>query len=167
VLPSNLILSEDVKRIFERVWRKSPTLRDQCRRIARAPWARIRLCFVVKTSDRYYALTTRTRYVDGPVTITVRIFVTGRYVEVLGHELEHVLEQIEGLDLEAQALKECSGVFRDENGFYETKRAVNAGRKVYTEYRGAKMVGNAEEAASPCSAEEFYLREVRNRGEAP
>ena len=55
--------------------------------------------------------------------------------ELLAHELEHVLEQAEGLDLPALAKDSSSGVLAPARGVYETERARNAGlaamREVY------------------------------------
>ena len=74
--------------------------------------------------------------------------------ELLPHELEHVLEQVEGIDLPALAKRRASGVQEVGRGVYETERARGAGlmalREVYGEFdpvsaavRGLKRVWRA------------------------
>ncbi len=94
-LPSNVSVPIYVKRVLQAVWKRSPTFRQQYRRIREARNLRIEVYLV----------------------------------------FEHVLEQLEGLDLKALAAQENSGVSRNELGAYETARAVNAGRRVPDEYR--------------------------------
>jgi hypothetical protein len=80
---------------------------------------------------------------------TVKIFMPNDYVELIGHEFEHLLEQIEGLDL--AALAEMSRqARRHEDGAFETVRALDAGRKVKAEYSRAKSSNYP--AVEPCSA---------------
>jgi hypothetical protein len=54
------------------------------------------------------------------------------FVELLAHELEHVIEQLEGLDLQLAARQ---GRGRVREGAYETRRAIEAGRKVAAEVK--------------------------------
>lgn len=136
-LPSNLILSEEARLKLEKVWLRSPTFRDQCRRIAQSPQAEIRFDFVVRNSAAYHAITT-VRKTEGGMTITMRVFISDRQVEMIGHEFEHALEQIEGTDLKALVFVSGADVRRNAEGFYETRRAIEAGRKVFREYRAAR-----------------------------
>ncbi|MGE0129538.1 MAG: hypothetical protein AB7U82_15785 [Blastocatellales bacterium] len=136
-LPPNLILSEEARRRLEKVWLRSPTFRDQCRRVAQLPQAEIRFDFVVRNSDAHHAITMVSR-TEGRMTITMRVFISDRCVEMIGHEFEHVVEQIEGMNLKALAFVPGAGVRRNAEGFYETKRAIEAGRRVFREYRAAK-----------------------------
>jgi hypothetical protein len=54
------------------------------------------------------------------------------YVELLGHEFEHVLEQIDGVNLRADAARGHARILAD--GAYETRRATEAGLQVLREY---------------------------------
>ena len=54
-------------------------------------------------------------------------------IEMIGHEFEHVVEQIEGLDLRALARKRGSGVWELDVQVFETDRAQHAGRVVAAE----------------------------------
>ncbi|HSE96899.1 MAG TPA: hypothetical protein VLD57_01430 [Blastocatellia bacterium] len=137
-LPPNLILSGDAKRVLEKVWKRSPTFREQCRRISESPWVKIKVRFVAKRSEPYEALTTLTKYESGFTVSTIHIFIASGYVEKIGHEFEHIIEQIEGLNLQALAAKEGTGVRSNRPGYFETKRAVRAGQRVHEEYRRAR-----------------------------
>ena len=55
-----------------------------------------------------------------------------RYVEYLAHELEHVLEQIDGTDRVRLARQHVDGVV-NVGGVYETARARSVGRTVARE----------------------------------
>jgi len=54
------------------------------------------------------------------------------YVEFIAHELEHVLEQLDGTDLARLARQGLDGVVEGE-GAYETARARSVGRLVARE----------------------------------
>jgi hypothetical protein len=54
------------------------------------------------------------------------------YVEFIAHELEHVLEQLDGMDLGRLARQGLDGVV-DGEGAYETARARSVGRLVARE----------------------------------
>jgi hypothetical protein len=57
-------------------------------------------------------------------------------VELIAHELEHVIEQLDGVDLHARATLPETGVRSlDEDAGFETIRAVRAGRAASEEVR--------------------------------
>jgi Tol biopolymer transport system component len=51
--------------------------------------------------------------------------------ELIAHELEHILEQLDGVDLQAQAGNGV--VWKSGDGDFETRRAIEAGRRVARE----------------------------------
>ena len=58
---------------------------------------------------------------------------TNGLTELVGHEFEHLIEQIEGLDLKRLARVKGSGVHEAEGRMFETDRAQAAGRVVAAE----------------------------------
>jgi hypothetical protein len=48
--------------------------------------------------------------------------------ELVGHEFEHLLEQVEGLDLRALSRIRGSGVHEVDREVFESDRAIEAGR---------------------------------------
>jgi hypothetical protein len=147
-LPPNLILSRHSKPLVEKVWRHSPTFRLQCERIAQAQWLKVRLTFVPKTSapGKYRALTTVNRQSG---LARIEIYAPNDYIELIGHEFEHVLEQIEGLDLASLAEEKGGQTFRHADGAFETARALRAGRQVKSEYRRARSLDDLAVAPAP------------------
>ncbi len=147
-LPPNLILSRQAKPLVEKVWRHSPTFRLQCERIAQAQWLKVRLTFIPKTSapGKYRALTTVNRRSG---LARIEIYAPNDYVELIGHEFEHVLEQIEGLNLAALAEEKGGQTLRHADGAFETARALDAGRKVKAEYKSARSLDDLAVAPAP------------------
>ncbi len=77
------------------------------------------------------ALSLIKRYDTSFVIIRIQIIVPNIHlVEVVGHEFEHTLEQIEGLDLRALASTQSDYVYRSGSGEFETIRAMRAGRVI-------------------------------------
>jgi hypothetical protein len=108
---------------------RSPTFQKQCDRIASAVVLRVSIRVVPATvSGR--AQTTITRYDTGALRAEVLIRFGEDYYELLAHELEHVLEQVDGV-----ALREMPAdrVWLTESGAFETRRAFEAGMRARQE----------------------------------
>jgi len=132
-LPENVSLPEDLKPLLQEMWRRSPTFREQCRRIGEARHLRVKLSYAVPIlSSRFRALSVVNKR-EGQIDVTIKLVSSGDYFEMIAHEFEHVLEQLEGLDLVALAEQRGDRAHRNELGF-ETRRALEAGRKVRNEY---------------------------------
>jgi hypothetical protein len=67
---------------------------------------------------------------------------TNGLIELVAHEFEHVIEQIEGLDLKRSARIKGSGVRELEGRVFETDRAQAAGRLVLVEMDRRFAPGN-------------------------
>jgi hypothetical protein len=132
VRPSNLAAASVFQSSLDRMWRSSPTFNGQCRRLVAAP----RLTVVLRLEERqrrpsFYARTVFERQDGALVAAHVFLSPTPNVVELIAHEVEHVLEQLDGVDLEAQA---GSGhVWKREDGAFETRRATEVGRRVARE----------------------------------
>jgi hypothetical protein len=61
---------------------------------------------------------------------TVLLFDPEQPVELIAHELEHVREQAEGLNLPLLASAHWPGIFRHWDGTFETRRAQETGEQV-------------------------------------
>ena len=62
----------------------------------------------------------------------IELRAAARYVESMAHELEHVLEHLDGTDLPRLARQRVNGVVRS-GAQYETARAQWVGRRVAAE----------------------------------
>ena len=77
-----------------------------------------------RTAMRRFSAGALIAIVEMPVPLTM-----AEYAELFGHELEHVIEQIDGVDL--QAITDArEGATRLAGGAYETARARRAGRLI-------------------------------------
>jgi len=143
LLPSNLILSKQEQPLVERIWRRSPTFRLQCERLSQAQWLKVKLSLAVRSAptERYLG---RTFVNKREGVARIEIYTVEDYVQMVGHELEHVLEQIEGVDIATLAAEGGDLARRHADGSFETARALKAGRKVQAEYISAKDPAEAK-----------------------
>ena len=134
VRPSNLAAASVLQPFIERMLRSSPTFNRQCTRLAAAQ----RLKVVLRLEERqrrpsFYARTVFERRDGVLVAADVFLSPTPDAVERIAHEVEHVLEQLDGVDLAAQV--GSGNVWRREDGAFETRRATDVGRRVAREVK--------------------------------
>jgi hypothetical protein len=135
-----------VNQLFQRtmhdMWHRSPTFRRQIARLAADsslvvtinPWPGI-----VASRNR-----ARTSFVRKNLTLVradvqVRLLDTSTFVETIAHELEHVLEQLDEVDLtrsvDRQGVRATGSLSRSAE--FETERARKVGEIVALEYRAS------------------------------
>jgi hypothetical protein len=137
--PVNIQVDPLLQPLVEKLLRQSPTFRRQWQAIGAARIVRVSLISspLLRESLSTRARTEVSRYAFGAIRAVVELPSAVDITELLPHELEHVLEQIEGLDLPALAQDGDSGVQQVGRGVYETARARSAGfealREVYGE----------------------------------
>ena len=126
---------------FVELLQRSATFRQQCARIARTPELRVTLHVRGSLPERgARALTNIDRFETGAIRADVALRLGRDYLEMLAHEFEHILEQLDGVDLTAWVGR--SGVHRvgssDRGAPIETERARQVGRLVASEYASAR-----------------------------
>jgi len=135
-LQPNIQVGDPFKSVVDHVLASSPTFSRQCERIAALPMVRVSIRALPKEEQSCCrARTTIRRYSSGALIAWIEIPSLAtelEYAELLGHEFEHILEQIDLVDLEAQA-DQGAGARRVEDGAYETERACLAGEAVALE----------------------------------
>jgi hypothetical protein len=138
-IPSNLFIADVYRSVIEKMLRLSRTFRRQCIRIASEPRWTIHIN-VRSTAPQHgvRAMTTMDRKTDGGVTALIELFALNNDVELIAHELEHVLEQLDGIDLRQLAVTRNSGVrsLSADRRLYETRRANRVGAIVNREVHG-------------------------------
>lgn len=137
-IPPNIFVPDMYRPVVESMLRGSPTFRRQCVRIAGAPTLSVYL--VVDPPARRHSVraTTRlTRDDRGRLSAAVNISPFDDTRELIAHELEHIIEQLDGVDLAKHAAQPRTGVFTlDGNGtMFETMRARRMGLRVVSELR--------------------------------
>lgn len=141
-LPAKVVVHDAAAReLVEHSVALSPTLRRQIAAIAGAP-VKVEVRVTLATLPAYRrAETTIERYEEGFIRAQMQIPPGTNFVELLAHELEHVIEQIEGVNL--TALLRTGGATLDANGIFETIRARDAGRSAAIEAEQALRAANA------------------------
>jgi hypothetical protein len=135
-IPGNMHVPESLKPILEEALRQSPTFRRQVQELRRTP--RVRMAITYGSLSIWQVLRAEsTMYLHefGAVDVDTRLYTVRDAIEVVAHELEHVCEQIEGVDVRALSHRRNSGVFTVGSHF-ETRRAVLTGRQVAQEALG-------------------------------
>lgn len=142
--PSNLIVPGMYRPVVDAMLRGSPTFRRQCMRISAEPALTVRVTIppMARRSD-LRAETHLTRNAAGHLTATVEISPFEDLEELIAHELEHVIEQLDGIDLEAHAARSHTGVraIGARADRFETVRAQRAGMTVASELRPRRGAG--------------------------
>ena len=118
--------------------RGSPTFRRQCLRIAAETSLTVQLRMnphALRSDAR--ATTRMTRNALGDLVAIVEIAPLRDTQELIAHEFEHIIEQLDGIDLAAHAARSRTGVSEigSAGGLFETVRAQRMGLKVVSELR--------------------------------
>jgi hypothetical protein len=136
-LPATVSVAHDLQRQIGSMLAMSSTFRAQCGRIAQAR----SLIILIRVDPallehRYRARTSFSRTPAGALVARVQISLRTNPVEWIAHELEHVVEQLDGLNLPALATG-GQGAWLSAEKMFETMRAIEAGRRVAAEMRQA------------------------------
>jgi hypothetical protein len=134
-VPPNIDVSSKHVSMLESMLQRSPTFRRQCMRIAAERSLTVRI-EIARTPSGYdsRATTQITRNADNQLHALVQIKFKD-VQELIAHEFEHIIEQLDGVDLAAHAARRHTGVKEVGRGpnVFETTRARRAGAKVVSE----------------------------------
>ena len=120
--------------LVERMWQDSPTFRRQCLRLRAARTLTVVVRASLPRTD-VRATTSIQRRQGDLVRAEVVLFSLKEASELIAHEIEHVIEQLDGVVLKRD---DCGrGVSRDGK-IAESCRAVEAGRRVVREVEQAR-----------------------------
>ena len=133
-LPANVKLLHDIELAIQLIYERSPSFRAQFARVAEAGNLRVTVQIDPSIPGRCRAFTVLQRRGQW-IRAEIHLPPSSDHAELLAHEFEHVLEQIEGLDLQSLARVKDSGVYELKYAVFETDRAQEAGRVVKSETR--------------------------------
>ncbi len=135
-LPPNLRVPRDLRPLLQQALRRSPTFQRQMNTLLKTQRVRMSVVYGGLRGLRLFqAQSTVTHHEWGALVVNTQLYAPADMVELFAHEMEHVCEQIEGVDLPSLAGRHDSGVY-DVGGHFETLRAITAGRKVSREAQG-------------------------------
>jgi hypothetical protein len=131
-----LQISSELQKPVDRMLRVSPTFLSQYCRIVRATGLLVGVRMDIELMERRLrARSVVRRYRSGLVVVAVAIAPGPRNEEWIAHEFEHILEQLDGLDLSKLARMRARQVWFSGPALIETHRAIEAGRVVRDEVR--------------------------------
>jgi hypothetical protein len=133
-LPCPLVIGDDLRPFAQLAWDHSATFRKQCRTLGAA---RATVIVHSASSREIYRADARISVSsEGTIFARVRVRDDINPVELIAHELEHVLERVEGVNLLMESRGGGSRVTLSRSAF-ETRRAIEAGRRVAQEVHEA------------------------------
>src|SRR5262245_53780170 len=98
--PANIQVQRELRAEFEAMRHRSPTFRLQFERLADVPSLLIGMRLDPTLVERSYrAHSTIRRYTSGLLVVSVVVGAGGDRAEWIGHEFEHILEQLDGWNL--------------------------------------------------------------------
>jgi hypothetical protein len=138
VLPANFDVQDMLSREVTDLYGQSATFRAQCDRLANAQNLRVsmELDVAIPHSCRAFTVITRT---PSALCADVHVPPTAQLAELIGHEFEHILEQLDHLNLRKLSQVRGSGVREVGFEIFETERAQTAGRVVAEELRVSRL----------------------------
>jgi hypothetical protein len=141
-LAATLQIAPPLRPVIAEMCHRAPTFRRQLVRLARHTNLAVTVSRGVFAASGRARARTAMRRVDGELRraiVEVPDGESANVVELVAHEFEHILEQLDGVDLNAWAGR--SGVYRvagvDRDGAFETERARQVGRLVAGEFLSA------------------------------
>jgi hypothetical protein len=132
-----IIVHRPLLQVVEAAWEGSRTFRRLCGALAEK--GAIAILRPAAETPQFRAQTRLSVTEDGVAVGRVMVPLNARTLQSIAHELEHILEFAEGLDLSRESERKGSGVWRTDYGF-ETQRAIDTGRQVEREV--AEMLGD-------------------------
>jgi hypothetical protein len=133
-LPSNLVAPQILQPVLSRMWKQSRTFRRQCGRIDAVARLMVRVYIGATFSQSGGRAAT---YIHGGSTgLKAEVYVASRttdLIELIAHEFEHIIEQLDGLDLPRLARLAPVTVWATRDRGFETQRATETGRLVAAE----------------------------------
>ena len=139
-LPANLDVDPMFQVVVEGMRQRSPAFRRQVARIGATPTIRVRLLpeDQPRPTLASHARTAITFDAGFPVSAHVYLRMTPQVSRFIAHEMEHIIEQLDGIDLRAQ---DGNGVvWKSGDSSFETQRSIEAGLLVEREVTRAVRV---------------------------
>ena len=134
--PRNLVTSPELQQLVMALLRASSTFRRQCARLESAPSLTVTVKRAIPAGEGTRASTKIINAPEKRLYATVHLGPAADESELLAHELEHIIEQLDGVDLAAMAKRNGTGVWNiNDTGYFETERAKAVGRQVADELR--------------------------------
>ncbi len=132
-------VAEELRPVVSEMLAASATFRHQWEVIVQRHRTHVAIFFgKLPLDSTRRAKTVITKYSSGLLLAVIHVAPGDDLAEIVAHEFEHVIEQIEGVNLDALVRSGSKAAKRREDGAYETVRAQHAGLVVLAEVRMAR-----------------------------
>ena len=142
-LSPNVAIAPALRSIVAAMLRDSVTFRRQCARLAESPSIAVSVDDAVIPDRAPFRAATEFS-VDGRGEALARVRLGSRadVEQRIAHEFEHIIEQLDGVDLRSLARRQTAGVHSVcADTHFETERAIAMGRQVAQEIRASRQKG--------------------------
>lgn len=133
--PTNIAVQRELRAAVRQLWEGSPTFRAQCQKIGEH--RRYRVALVIEPSlnlhHNFRAQCVLRAYSSGIVTARVMLPHSRQLTELIPHEFEHIVEHIDGINVQHDAARLGNGAYDAGGGRVETARATRVGRQARQE----------------------------------
>jgi hypothetical protein len=138
-LPATIRLPPEIHKRIDTMLQRSPTFRQQCRRLAETPWLHVLVRMSVELDGgSVRARSTIKRPQPRMLLAWVDLSPSSDPALWLSHEFEHLLEQIDGIDV-LKLLDNPLHAWTVRGGMFETRRAIRAGQAVAEEVHAKRQ----------------------------
>jgi len=141
-MPRNIVLREPFDEVTREMLALSPTFRAQCARLAEGGDGLLVIVRLDMQAPRQFAARTLMgRTPEGSLLARMMVRLQPDYTEIIAHEFEHVVEQLDQWQLRTMALAkgEAAGhVHEVAPEVFETERAIRIGQLVEAEVFAAR-----------------------------
>ncbi len=137
-VPENISVDVEYRLLLETMLARSSTFRRQCLRIANEQSLAVHLRRTpARLAGGVRATTQVSRQSGSGIVARVTLHPFDNAIEMIAHEFEHVIEQLDDIDLEEKARRARSGVHATygDGLAFETRRALRVGLQVVAEFR--------------------------------
>ena len=136
-LPGSIDAPDDLRRLMGTMLQRSATFRQQCQRLD-VPGLHVQIRLDPQLVDRPYRARSIIRRSDsGNFTAWVAITPFGNPAQWLAHEIEHIIEQLDGVRVPRLAVAGARDAWQTGENMFETERALRIGRRVLHELHDA------------------------------
>lgn len=135
--PGRFLVPESYLGLLSTIWERSSTFRRQCARLRAEPALTVQL--FVASSHSQSRGGAATLFVRLPSGLRADVHIVAglqaaKMAELIGHELEHVIEQLDDVDLAGIARRAPATAWSSGPDTFETLRAIKTGRLVTGEF---------------------------------
>jgi hypothetical protein len=141
--PTKIWVQDALRDTVARLWVSSPTFRRQGMQIQAAGAVQVQLRIDPSLVDnpQHVAICELRQYSRGALIARIAVSPV-RVAEMIGHEMEHVCERLDGIKVENETRKHVPGYYAMgvTEMRYETERAIRVGRQVLAESNLATLM---------------------------